>query len=62
MPRVALVTGGSGALGQAITHRFLAEGAVVCVPWIVESERVRLQTLLDAPARPRRWRMWPVAV
>ncbi len=53
MPRVALVTGGSGALGQAITHRFLAEGAVVCVPWIVESERERLQTSVDAPARSR---------
>ena len=53
MPRVALVTGGSGALGQAITHRFLADGAVVCVPWIVEQERERLQASVDAPARSR---------
>ena len=53
MPRVALVTGGSGALGQAITHRFLADGAVVCVPWIVEHERERLQASVDAPARSR---------
>jgi NAD(P)-dependent dehydrogenase (short-subunit alcohol dehydrogenase family) len=30
--RVALVTGGAGALGSAVTRRLLAEGAVVCVP------------------------------
>jgi NAD(P)-dependent dehydrogenase (short-subunit alcohol dehydrogenase family) len=53
MPRVALVTGGSGALGQAITHRFLVDGGVVCVPWIVESERDRLAASVDAAARPR---------
>ncbi len=53
MPRVALVTGGSGALGQAITHRFLADGAVVCVPWIVERERERLEASVDAATRAR---------
>jgi NAD(P)-dependent dehydrogenase (short-subunit alcohol dehydrogenase family) len=53
MPRVVMVTGGSGALGQAITHRFLAEGAVVCVPWIVEQERERLEQSVDAETRPR---------
>jgi NAD(P)-dependent dehydrogenase (short-subunit alcohol dehydrogenase family) len=53
VPRVALVTGGSGALGQAITHRFLADGLVVCVPWIVESESEQLQASVDAPARTR---------
>jgi NAD(P)-dependent dehydrogenase (short-subunit alcohol dehydrogenase family) len=53
MPRVALVTGGSGALGTAITGRFLAEGAVVCVPWIVEAERQRLEASVDAGARAR---------
>jgi NAD(P)-dependent dehydrogenase (short-subunit alcohol dehydrogenase family) len=53
VPRVAIVTGGSGALGQAITHRFLADGLVVCVPWIVESERERLQSSVDPPARGR---------
>ena len=53
MPRVALVTGGSGALGQAITHRFLADGAVVCVPWVVEDERARLEASVEAPARSR---------
>jgi NAD(P)-dependent dehydrogenase (short-subunit alcohol dehydrogenase family) len=53
MPRVALVTGGSGALGSAITRRFLAEGAVVCVPWIVEAERQHLEASVDAATRPR---------
>src|SRR5919198_6025412 len=53
MPRVALVTGGSGALGQAIVHRFLREGDVVCVPWIVEAEHARLEASLDATTRGR---------
>jgi NAD(P)-dependent dehydrogenase (short-subunit alcohol dehydrogenase family) len=53
VPRVALVTGGSGALGSAITRRFLAEGSVVCVPYIVEGERQRLEASVDAAARPR---------
>ena len=46
--RIVIVTGGSGALGQAITQRFLADGAVVCVPWIVEKERERLASSVDA--------------
>jgi NAD(P)-dependent dehydrogenase (short-subunit alcohol dehydrogenase family) len=53
MARVVIVTGGSGALGQAITHRFLAEGATVCVPWIVESERQRLEASVTAETRSR---------
>ena len=40
--RVALVTGGTGALGQAVTLRLLADGASVWVPYIVEEERHRL--------------------
>jgi NAD(P)-dependent dehydrogenase (short-subunit alcohol dehydrogenase family) len=50
---VVIVTGGSGALGQAITHRFLAGGATVCVPWVVERERERLEASVDAATRPR---------
>lgn len=53
MARVVLVTGGSGALGQAITRRFLDEGATVCVPWVVEAERERLAASVDAATRPR---------
>jgi len=51
--RVVLVTGGTGALGTAITRRFLGEGAVVCVPWIVEHERERLEASVDDAARAR---------
>jgi NAD(P)-dependent dehydrogenase (short-subunit alcohol dehydrogenase family) len=51
--RVALVTGGSGALGQAITHRFLREGAVVCVPYIVDNERERLEASVSGDANAR---------
>jgi len=51
--RVVLVTGGTGALGTAITRRFLGEGAVVCVPWIVEHERERLEASVQGAARPR---------
>jgi NAD(P)-dependent dehydrogenase (short-subunit alcohol dehydrogenase family) len=53
MARVALVTGGSGALGQAVTRRFLADGGVVCVPWIVDHERERLEASVGAAARSR---------
>src|SRR2546428_8803119 len=51
--RVVIVTGGSGALGQAITRRFLTDGHVVCVPWIVDRERERLEGSVDAATRPR---------
>jgi NAD(P)-dependent dehydrogenase (short-subunit alcohol dehydrogenase family) len=51
--RVVVVTGGSGALGQAITQRFLAEGAEVCVPWIVDQERERLEASVPRDTRGR---------
>jgi NAD(P)-dependent dehydrogenase (short-subunit alcohol dehydrogenase family) len=36
--RVAIVTGGTGALGRAVVARFLGAGATVWVPWIVAEE------------------------
>jgi NAD(P)-dependent dehydrogenase (short-subunit alcohol dehydrogenase family) len=53
VPRVALVTGGSGALGQAVVHRFLRDGDTVCVPYIVDAERAQLEASLDAATKPR---------
>jgi len=51
--RVAVVTGGTGALGQAVTLRFLSDGAVVAVPYAVETERDRLSQRLAAADRHR---------
>src|SRR5262245_23611753 len=53
MPRVAIVTGGAGALGQAVTLRLLGDGGVVSVPWVVEKERERLLAHVPAAARDR---------
>src|SRR5215217_4349076 len=40
--RSALVTGGTGGLGAAVTATLLAEGWRVVVPWIAERELERL--------------------
>src|SRR5687767_5264090 len=40
--RAAIVTGGTGALGQAIVRRLLLDGALVTVPYIVDAEHDRL--------------------
>ncbi|HEY7647724.1 MAG TPA: SDR family NAD(P)-dependent oxidoreductase [Methylomirabilota bacterium] len=50
---MALVTGGTGALGQAVTLRLLAEGATVGVPWIVEAEHEALRGRLKPAERDR---------
>jgi NAD(P)-dependent dehydrogenase (short-subunit alcohol dehydrogenase family) len=47
MGRVAIVTGGSGALGQSIALRFLKDGGTVAVPWIVPEEWESLQGRVD---------------
>ena len=47
--RVALVTGGTGALGQAVVARLLAGGARVWVPWGDEREQAALVARI-APA------------
>ena len=51
--RVAVVTGGTGALGQAVTLRLLAEGAVVAIPYALEAERDRLRGRVAPVDRPR---------
>lgn len=39
--RTAIVTGGTGGLGAAVTRRFLDEGWRVVVPWVQETELER---------------------
>ena len=50
--RVAIVAGGTGALGRSVVLRFLRDGAAVFVPWAVVEEWQALEK--DAgPGRPR---------
>lgn len=42
-PRHTIVAGGSGALGRAVVHAFLAAGDRVTVPWIVAQEREAME-------------------
>ncbi|MGH3950540.1 MAG: SDR family NAD(P)-dependent oxidoreductase [Pseudonocardiaceae bacterium] len=42
MGSTALITGGTGGLGSAVTAAFLAAGYRVVVPWIAESEKSAL--------------------
>jgi len=51
--RIAVVTGGTGALGQAVALRLLADGAIVAVPYAVEDERARLAQRVAAGDRQR---------
>ena len=51
--RAAIVTGGTGALGQAIVQRLLADGAAITVPYIVDEERERLLAAVGERDRPR---------
>jgi NAD(P)-dependent dehydrogenase (short-subunit alcohol dehydrogenase family) len=51
--RAAIVTGGTGALGQAIVRRLLADGAAVAVPYIVDKERDQLLAAVAERDRPR---------
>ncbi len=43
MPNTAIVTGGTGGLGAAVVARLLDDGWRVVAPWIVESERERME-------------------
>jgi NAD(P)-dependent dehydrogenase (short-subunit alcohol dehydrogenase family) len=51
--RAAIVTGGTGALGQAIVQRLLLDGAMVTVPYIVDAEHDRLLAAIHARDRER---------
>src|SRR4029453_15536503 len=51
--RVAVITGGTGALGQAVTLRFVADGAIVALPYAVQAERDRLYERVAAADRDR---------
>jgi NAD(P)-dependent dehydrogenase (short-subunit alcohol dehydrogenase family) len=42
MAKTALITGGTGGLGTAVTARLLSDGWRVVVPWIVEAELQRV--------------------
>ena len=43
MKATAIVTGGTGGLGAAVTARLLADGRRVVVPWVAEAELDRLE-------------------
>ena len=51
--RVVVVAGGTGALGQSVTLRFLSEGATVCIPFAVPAERDALMARVGAADRSR---------
>src|SRR5687768_936691 len=51
--RAAIVTGGTGALGQAIVQRLLLDGAMVTVPYIVDAEHDRLLAAIHPRDRER---------
>jgi NAD(P)-dependent dehydrogenase (short-subunit alcohol dehydrogenase family) len=44
--RIAIVTGGTGALGRAVVENFLVAGAKVAVPYVVDAEVPILQKQL----------------
>ena len=51
--RIAIVTGGAGALGGAVTNRLLADGAHVCVPLEVATHGDALRARVAPAARER---------
>lgn len=51
--RVAIVAGGTGALGQSVATRFLAAGTTVCIPYAVPAELEALRAQLGAVAGER---------
>jgi NAD(P)-dependent dehydrogenase (short-subunit alcohol dehydrogenase family) len=51
--QVAIVTGGTGALGQVITTTLLEAGLAVAIPYAVPEERTALESRLTAEQRVR---------
>lgn len=51
--RVAIVAGGTGALGQSVTTRLLAAGATVWVPYVVPAELEALEQRVGSAAGGR---------
>ena len=51
--RVAIVSGGTGALGQCVSRRLLGVGATVWVPFAVPAELDALRGALDSAAAAR---------
>jgi NAD(P)-dependent dehydrogenase (short-subunit alcohol dehydrogenase family) len=51
--RIAIVTGGAGALGAAVTGRLLGDGATVCVPLEQPGDGDRLRAGVPPAARER---------
>jgi NAD(P)-dependent dehydrogenase (short-subunit alcohol dehydrogenase family) len=51
--QVAIVTGGTGALGQVITTTLLEAGLAVAIPYAVPEERTALENRLTAEQRAR---------
>jgi NAD(P)-dependent dehydrogenase (short-subunit alcohol dehydrogenase family) len=51
--KVAIVSGGTGALGQSVGRRLLAEGATVCVPYAVAAEAEALRARVEPASRAR---------
>jgi NAD(P)-dependent dehydrogenase (short-subunit alcohol dehydrogenase family) len=49
--RVAIVAGGTGALGQSVTSRLVSAGATVCIPYVVPAELDTLKTRLGTAAK-----------
>lgn len=56
-PRNALVAGGTGALGAAVTSLLLERGDRVCVPYFVEAEAEALRAAHPAAVADRRLRL-----
>jgi len=46
--RVAMITGGTGALGRAVADHFSDNGARLAIPWVVEPEVPMLQKRLGS--------------